>query len=166
MKRFFAVLFILYVCGCFFAGCVSSAPKPEQAETLQAPENPAINSEIIKMQQDIVELRQKIFDDTQIKLENAQATLKDLVDARAKLADAKIKLAQFQDRDDLAVQELQALVQFYINTRGKYLDQLESGTGKGKELYEIEIAIMETNIRITQIITKLSTSNVQETRNQ
>lgn len=168
MKRFLTVSLILFSCGCFFAGCVSSTAKPEPAEIKQELENPVINSELIKIQQDIVELRQKILDDTQIKLENAQATLHDLVDAKAKLTEAKIKLAQFQDRNDLVIQELQALVQFYINTRGKYLEQLESGTGKGKgkELYEIEIALMETNIRLTQTITELYPSAIEGTRNQ
>ncbi len=168
MKKYFTISLILFSCGCFLEGCVSSTLKPEPTEAEQALENPVINSELIKIQQDIVELRQKIFNDTQIKLENAQATLKDLVDAKAKLSEAKIKLAQFQDRNDLVVQELQALVQFYINTRGKYLEQLESGTGKGKgkELYEIEIALMETNIRLTQTITELYPSAMQETQNQ
>ena len=99
-------------------------------------------------------------------MENAQATLTDLVDARAKLGEAKIKLAEFQKRNDLVIQELQSLVQFYVNTRGQLVEQLESGTGKGKELYEIEIALMETNIRLTQAITKFYPSGVQGIRAQ
>ncbi len=166
MKKYLTVSLILFSCGCFLEGCVSSTAKPEPAEAEKVLENPVINSELIKTQQDIVELRKKIYDDTQIKLENAQATLKDLVDAKAKLTEAKIKLAQFQGRNDLVVQELQALVQFYINTRGKYLEQLETGKGKGKELYEIEIALMETNIRLTQTITELYPTAIEGTQNQ
>ncbi|MBN2591039.1 MAG: hypothetical protein JXA96_14330 [Sedimentisphaerales bacterium] len=161
MKRFLTILLMLILCACFLEGCVTATTKPEPEEIVQEPVNPVINSELIKTQQEIVELRQKIFNDTQIKIENAQATLHDLIDARAKLAEAKIKLAEFQDRNDLLVQELQTLVQFYINARGKFLEQLESGQGKGKELYEIEIALKETNIRLTQIITNLYPSGVQ-----
>jgi hypothetical protein len=166
MKKYFTILLILFVCGFFLTSCVNSTAKPVPAEAEQVLENPVKNSQLIKTQQDIVELRQKIYDDAQIKLENAQATLQDLVDAKAKLTEAKIKLAQFQDRNDLVVQELQALVQFYINTRGKYLEQLETGKGKGKELYEIEIALMETNIRLTQTITELYPSAIEGTQNQ
>ena len=162
MKKLLTVSLILFVCGYFFAGCISSTTRPEPVEATPEHKNPVISSELIKMQQEIVELRQKIYDDTQIKMENAQATLQDLVDARAKLSDARIKLGQFKERNDLVVEELQALVQFYINTRGKYLEQLETGKGKGKELYEIEIAIKETNIRLTQTITQMYPSGVQE----
>lgn len=165
MKNIF-ILVILFLCGCFFWGCVSSTPKPEPENASQVQEKTNTNDEIIQTQQDIVDLRQKILDDTQIKMDNAQATLKDLIEARANLADAKIKLAEFQDRGDLVVQELQNLVQFYVNTRGKFMEQLESGTGKAKELYEIEIALMETNIRLTQAVTKYFPSGVQGIRAQ
>ncbi len=161
MKKLLAVSLILFVCGCFFEGCVRSTTRPEPVEATQEQKNPVISSELIKIQQEIVELRQKIYDDTQIKLENAQATLQDLIDTKAKLADAKIRLAQFKERNDLVVEELRALVQFYINTRAKYLEQLETSKGKGKELYEIEIALRETNIRLTQTITKMYPSGVQ-----
>ena len=162
MKRFLTTSLILLLCICFLEGCVTATVKPQPEEVIQEPVNPVISSELIKTQQEIVELRQKIFNDTQIKIENAQATLQDLIDSRAKLAESKIKLAEFQDRNDLLVQELQALVQFYIRARGMYLDQMESGQGKGKELYEIEIALKETNIRLTQTITYLYPSGVQD----
>jgi hypothetical protein len=161
MIRLYVISLVLFSCGCFFEGCVTTTIEPESADVTQEQENPAINSELIKIQQDIVELRRKIFDDTQIKLENAQATLQELVDERAKLAEAKIKLAKFQDRDDLIIQELQNLVQFYINARGKLLEQLESGKGKGKGLYEIDIALMETNIRLSQAVNKIYPSGMQ-----
>ena len=161
MKRYIAISFVLIMFGCFFTGCKSTIVEPEPVDVTQEQQGQASNPEIIKIQEDIVELCERIFSDTQIKMENAQATLQDLVESRAKLAEARIKLGEFQDRADIVVQELQNLVQFYVNTRGEYLERLESGTGKGKELYEIEIALMETNIRLTETITKLYPLGVQ-----
>jgi len=146
--------------GCFFTGCKSPVIEPEPVDVTQEQGEQVVNAEIIKIQEEIVKLCERVFSDTQIKMENAQATLQDLVESRAKLAEARIKLGEFQNRADLVVQELQNLVQFYVNTRGEYLERLESGTGKGKELYEIEIALMETNIRLTQEISKLYPSGV------
>lgn len=166
MKSKIIISIIVCLCGFFVEGCLSPSARPELEEVTQGQENSASNAEIIQIQQEIVKLRLRIFDDTQIKMENAQATLKDLVDAKAKLTEAQIKLAEFLDRNDLVIQELQSLVQFYVNARGQLLEQLESGTGKGKELYEIEIALMETNIRLTQAIAKLYPSGVQGVRAQ
>ncbi|MBN1974323.1 MAG: hypothetical protein JW787_11835 [Sedimentisphaerales bacterium] len=163
MKRIFIIFVLFILCTGLLTGCAAQAPEPEPAaEATQEQENAlAQKDEIIKLQQEIIKLRQRIFDDTKIKMENAQASLIDLVNARAKLADAQIKLAEFQDRDDLVIRELQNLVQFYINARGQYLERLESGKGMGKELYELEIALMETNILLSQLILESYPSGIQ-----
>jgi hypothetical protein len=153
MRKFIinSAIVILFVL--LFAGCAKHTMEQKPAE--EAPQNIESTTsidEIIRLQQEIIKLRQRIFDDVRIKLENAQASLSDLSEARAKLADAKIQLAQFQERNDQVIIELQNLIQFYTSIRGQYLDLLESGKGKAKELYEFEIALMETNIRLSQAI--------------
>ncbi len=159
MKKFFIIPVVLFLCADFLAGCVSSpAPEPEpksSEQIAQEQENAIFKEDIIKMQQEIIKLRQRIFDDTQIKLDNAQASLLDLADARQKLTDAKIKLDELQEREDLKVEELQNLFQFYVNIKDKMTEQLETGKGRYKELYELEIALMETNIRLSEAIHKI-----------
>lgn len=158
MNKLF-IPFVIFLYAGFFAGCVSTpAPKPEPKPSEQLKneeENASAKQEIINLQEQIITLRQRIFDDTQIKLDNAQAALMDLADARQKLADAKIKLDELQGRPDLKVEELQSLFQFYVTSRGKMREQLDSGKGKAKDLYELDIALMETNIRMTEAINKI-----------
>ncbi len=155
-----AVIFFLYAG--LLSGCASTpAPEPEQPEEVKQQENAlAKKDEIIKLQEEVVKLRQRILDDTQIKLDNAQATLTDLANSRQKLADAKIKLAQFQDRQDIVIEELQNLVRFYVTTRGKLLEDLEAGKIKAKELYELEIALIETNIRLNEAVFSMAPEGV------
>ncbi len=158
MNRSFITAFIIILCSALLTGCVSK-PVPKSklkpSEQIEKNEESALAKEdIIKMQEQIVTLRQRILDDTQIKLDNAQATLLDLADARQKLADAKIKLDELQNRSDLVVEDLQSLFQFYVTTRGKMVDELDAGKGKAKELYELEIALIETNIRLSEAMQK------------
>jgi PBP1b-binding outer membrane lipoprotein LpoB len=163
MKNVFYITFIILMYAVFLIGCVATpAPKPEQTTEIKEQENAlAKKAEIIKLQEEVVKLRQRILDDTQTKLDNAQASLTDLADAKQKLADAKIKVAQYQDRQDLVIEELQNLVQFYINTRGKLVEDLEAGKIKAKELYEIEIALIETNIRLSEAVFKMAPEGVK-----
>lgn len=157
MKKFLMIPVILFTG--YLTGCASSPPvepnKPSEELTLEQ-ENAKAEEDIIKMQQEIIKLRQRIFDDTQIKLDNGQATLMELADARQKLGDVKIKLDQLQNRQDLVVQELQSLFQFYVDSRGKMLEQLETGKGKARDLYELEIGMIETNIRLSEAILKIN----------
>jgi hypothetical protein len=163
MRRFIINSAIVILFALLFAGCTKHTMEPQPADkekAIQNQESTTSLDEIIRLQQEIIKLRQRIFDDTKIKLENAQASLSDLSEARAKLADAKIQLAQFQERNDQVIIELQNLIQFYTSIRGQYLDILESGKGKAKELYEFEIALMETNIRLSQAILEMAPSGV------
>jgi hypothetical protein len=158
MKKSFIIPIILFLFLSFLTGCASSPaiePNKSSEELALEQEKAKTKEEIINMQQEVIKLRQRILDDTQIKLDNAQATLNDLADARQKLADAKIKLDQLQGRQDLVVQELQNLFQFYVDTRGKMLEQLDTGKGRAKDLYELEIGMMETNIRLSEAILKI-----------
>jgi outer membrane protein TolC len=158
MKNFFPILLILFLFTVLLTGCVStpSTPESKSAEELKQEQEEALTKEdIIKMYQEVIKLRQRIFDDTQIKMDNSQATLMDLADAKQKLADAKIKLDQLQNRQDMVIQELQNLVQFYVNTRGQMVEQLDTGKGKAKDLYELEIALMEANIRLSEAVLKI-----------
>jgi PBP1b-binding outer membrane lipoprotein LpoB len=162
MKKVFIITVIIFLSSGFLTGCVSTpAPKTQPSEEVKRQEKAlAKKAEIIKLQEEVVKLCQKILDDTQIKLDNAQASLTDLANARQKLADAKIKLAQFQDRQDLVIEELQNLLQFYITTRGRLVEQLEAGKIKARELYELEIALIETNIRLSQAVLEIAPSGV------
>ncbi len=162
MKKVFYIAAVIFLYAGLLTGCASTrAPEAKPPEEAKQQENAlAKKQEIINLQEEIVKLRQRVLDDTQIKLDNAQATLTDLANARQKLADAKIKLAQFQDRQDLVIEELQNLVQFYITTRGQLLEQLEAGKIKAKELYELEISLLETNIRLNQAVLEIAPSGV------
>ena len=131
-------------------GCTAPAPVPVRETPMQ--ENALTNQEIIRMHEEIIKLRQRILRDTEIKMESGQASLWDFIEARAKLSEAYINYAKYQNRYDLELRELQNLAQFYIHTRGQLVEELDSGVGLARELYEIEIAIMETNIRMSETL--------------
>lgn len=164
MKNVSYIAVVIFLYAGFMTGCrATPAKKAEQADEAKLQQNAlAHKEELITLQGEIVKLRQKVLDDVQVKLDNAQASLTILADAKQKLADAKIKLAQLQDKQDVVVEELQNLIQFYVTTRGQLVEQLEAGKIKARELYELEIALIETNIRLNQAVFELAPEGVKK----
>jgi len=163
MKNIFYIAVVFFLYAGLLMGCIATpVQEATPADEAKLQENAiAHKEEIIKLQSEIVKLCQRILDDTQIKMENAQASLADLADAKQKLTDAKIKLAQLQDKQDVVIEELQNLIQFYVTTRGQLVEQLEAGKIKARELYELEIALIETNIRLNQAVFELAPEGVK-----
>ena len=157
MKRFFIILISAGLFTALFSGC--NTPTMEQSQQEQGQEDILSNADILKMHEEIIKLRKRIYDDTQIKMQAGQAQILDVADARAKLAEANINLANLQNRQDLVVMELQNLLQFYISAKNKLEQELDSGIGLARDLYELEIGLIETNIRLSEIALELKTDN-------
>ena len=111
---------------------------------------PHTNEDIVEMYQEIINLRQQALADTEKLLEIGRGGVLGFTDARVKVSEARIQLSQFQGKHDLIVKELRNIVQFYTMARKSLITEIEMGQRSPQGLYELEITLLETKIRLAR----------------
>jgi len=129
-------------------GCVSSQSVQEAPVT----DNAQANDDIIGMYQDIIKLRQKVLADTVKLSEYGRGSGVEFLDAKVKVSEARIQLARFEGQQDVVIVELRNIVKLYTELKEALGNEIKIGQRSMKNVYEMEIRILEAKIRLARAI--------------
>ncbi len=147
-SRTFIVCSVMVLCATLLGSCTSSQSVKEKP-VLGSPQT---NEDIIEMYQEIINLRQRDLAEQLRLLEYGRGDVSGFTKSKVKLSETRIQLSQFQGKNDIAVKELQNIVQLYTEAKKKIKREIEKGQKAPQLLYEIEIALLEANIRLAKEI--------------
>jgi hypothetical protein len=129
-------------------GCVSSQSVQESPVT----DNAQANEDIIEMYQDIIKLRQKVLADNVKLSEYGRGSGVEFVDAKVKVSEARIQLARFEGQQDVVIVELRNIVKLFTELKEALGNEIKIGQRSMKNVYEMEIRILEAKIRLVRAI--------------
>ena len=129
-------------------GCVSSQSVQEAPVT----DNAQANDDIIGMYQDIIKLRQKVLADNVKLSEYGRGSGVEFVDAKVKVSEARIQLARLKGQQDVVIVELRNIVKLYTELKEALGNEIKAGQRSMKNVYEMEIRILEAKIRLARAI--------------
>ncbi len=127
-------------------GCVSIHSENQT----QISQKEKTRNEIIQLYQEIITLRQQVLADMEKSLEYGRGDVTDYMDARTKLTEARIELAQYEGRPDAVIKEFENIIQLYSEMNESLQKEIAAGQRPSRDLYEVDIAILEAKIRLAK----------------
>ena len=142
----FIVCTVVVLCSIFLVSFTSSQsirkkPVSDKSQT---------NKDIIEMYQRLIKLREQDLAEQSVSLEYGRGDALGFTKAKVKLSETRIELAKFQGNQDLVIQELRNIVQYYSEAREQLKREVDKGQKPLNIFNEAEIALLEAKIRLAK----------------
>ena len=102
------------------------------------------------MYQRLIKLREQDLAEQSVSLEYGRGDALGFTKAKVKLSETRIELAKFQGNQDLVIQELRNIVQYYSEAREQLKREVDKGQKPLNIFNEAEIALLEAKIRLAK----------------
>jgi hypothetical protein len=139
---------IIIVCCCSILSYGTSSQAKSDNQTFNS--SPS-NEEIIKLYQELIDIRQQAVEDDKRLWQMGQGNLPELVEAEIKAAEVRIQLAEFQEKKENVIKELQDMIQRITEIRTSVKTEVEVGQRPQSWIYEIDGKLLETKIRLAKL---------------
>lgn len=143
----------LLICSAFIVLCgfVLSYGTLSQSEAGNSTSNNDSDSdEIVKLYQELITLRQKAVEEYRRRWEYGTQNISGIIDLEIKAAEARIQLAQYQDKKETVIEELENLVKVMTELRNRIKREVDIGQRAQSDLNEFESSLLEVKIRLAK----------------